>query len=533
MNVRRLLVGLAVLAATAALVSRSQCVASSATSTLNQSLPSNPATLNNLLRSENRARGLCETYLAPPLLTLDPDTLEPKPQLAAAMPEISADHLVYTWTIRADARWEDGTPVTTKDVELPYRFAMDPSCKADAVRALLQDVKSIEVVDAHTFRVTQGTPYFRALIEFGTNFRLLPAHRLADVKPADLERHEIGHQPLSYGPYRLKSWETDREIVFVRNDSYFGPKPAIDVVRFRINKDDSANLRLLRQGQIDLATLSADDWKKCAADADFGRTFQTFSYYLPQVYFFAWNCSKPLFADARVRRALSHAIRRKEIVDTVLEGHGQVGVSPFGPMDPSFAGDIQPQAFDLDAAKKLLADVGWKDSNGDGILDKDGQKFAFTMIYSPTAALHSAILTSFKSDLEKIGVVCEILPVDWNPYTARLKVRDFDACFALWAGQSADEDPSRLLRSSYAKNGQNYACYENAHVDQLLDRAKTEFDRTTRIATYHELQQILNDEQPFSFLVVPEILVAVSRRFANVKLHKIGMRTIEWTVASD
>ncbi|MBI1853496.1 MAG: hypothetical protein HYR85_24425 [Planctomycetes bacterium] len=529
----RLLAGLGLLAAIATAIARSHCVASHAGTTLNQPLPSNPPTLNNLLRVDNRARGICETCLAPPLLVLDPDSAEPRPQLAASLPEASPDHLVYTWTLRPDARWEDGTAVTTKDVELSYRLGKDPKTGASAVRALFDDVKLLEIVDARTFRVTFGAMYFRAMVEFGMNFRLLPAHVLAGVKPEDLAKHPIGHQPLSYGPYRLKSWETDREIVLVRNDTFFGPKPAIDVIRYRILKDVDAHPRLLRQGQIDWASVSADEWKRCEADTEFGRDFQLFEYSLPQSYFISWNCSKPLFADARVRRALSHAIRRQEIVDKVLAGHGQVAVGPFGPTDFACAIDLHPQAFDLDASKKLLAEVGWKDSNGDGILDKDGQDFAFTMLHSSTSSLDSAILTSFKSDLEKIGVVCEIQYLDWDSQIARFNSREFDAGLAVWPAQPVDEDPSRLLRSSYATSGQNYACYKSERVDALLDRAKTEFDRATRNATYHEVQEILNEDQPYSFLVVPQVLLAVSRRVANVKVHRLGIRTLEWTLARD
>jgi peptide/nickel transport system substrate-binding protein len=525
------LFALALVAAGTFFAFRATCTESEAT-TLNQLLSLDPPTLNNLVRSDNRSRGICEGYLMPPLLVIDPETLEPKPQLAAGMPEISADRLVYTWTLRGDASWEDGTPVTTKDVDLGFRLAKDPATTAGAARAVVDDVKSLDVVDAHTFRVTFGAPWFRAMIEFGTNFRLVPAHRLAGVEPAKLDKHPIGRQPIAYGPYRLKSWVADREIVLVRNEKWYGARPAFDVVRFRIVKDDAAYPRLLRQKQLDWATLSADDWKKCSADPDFARDFQMFEYYLPQSYFFAWNCSRPLFADARVRRALSHAIRRQEIVDTVLGGHGRPALGPFGSMDPACASDLPAPAFDLDAAKKLLAEAGWSDSNGDGILDKDGKKFEFRMLYSSSSSLYSAILTTFKGDLEKIGVVCELQSTDWNPFLQKLDARDYDASMALWNAQAADDDPSRLLRSTYANSGQNYAAFASPRVDELLDRARGEFDRTKRIALYRELQQVLNEEQPYAFLVVPEILLAVSRRFDGVKLHPVGIRPLEWTLAS-
>lgn len=499
--------------------------------TLNQPLAAEPPSLNNLLRTDRQARLICDLYLTPPLLVLDPDSLLPTPALAAALPSISEDRLVHTWTLRPDARWEDGTPVTTRDVKLTYDLARAPESGAERLRTLLSTMKSLDVVDEQTFRVTYSEPYFRDVIEMGTNFALLPAHKLKDVAAKDLAAHPIGRQPLAYGPYRLQSWSAHQEIVLVRNDTYFGPKPYLDTIRYRIVKDRDANPRLLSQGVIDWGVLSPDDWERLFKDPEFEKRNQKFSYYLPETFLIGWNCRRPLFKDPRVRLAMSHSIRREEVVNRVLGGHGHPAVSALGFNDPGYPHDLKPPAFDLDAARKLLAEAGWKDSNGDGILDREGLKFEFELQQSsPQNPVFSALLTSLKSDLEKLGIVCGIQNVDWPVFTANLKSRQFDAFFFLWISSPADDDLGRLFHSSFAEGGQNYSGYSNPEVDKLLDQAHAEFDREKRVALFHRVQEILNEEQPMSFVHHPEVLLAVSRRFGGVKAHRLGMRPIEWYV---
>src|SRR5262245_57916322 len=187
-----------------------------------QSISGKFGTLNNITRTAGSEETLCRLYLFPPLLDIDPDTLELIPLLAAARPTISADHRSYTWTLRRGVRWHrglpDGTPVevTSADYVFSWQMIRNEEVRAARARSSFDQIEDVKAIDATTFVVTTKEPLFRIELEFGYNFRLMPAH-LAAHDPAKFNEDPLGRAPVGYGPYKFEEWKGDEYVALVRN----------------------------------------------------------------------------------------------------------------------------------------------------------------------------------------------------------------------------------------------------------------------------------------------------------------------------
>ena len=500
-------------------------------------------TLNNVTRGTQPEEVMCRLFLYPPLIELEPDTLELVPLLAADHPQISADHLRYTWKLRPGVKWQrgrpDGTPVevTTADVEFSWKMLSDPKVPALSARGALSLVKSVQAVDRTTFVVEMKEPYFKTEFEFGTNFRIMPEH-LCEHDPAKFATDPLGRAPVGYGPYRLTTWREREYVELERNPEWFVADRLpyfADRLRIRFLTDVSRAPDLFEQGEVALATVNdVSRWEALKKDARWGELATFHEYYLASCIYVVWNHAHFAFSDARVRRAMTLLFPREQVRDAKYLGHAAVISGPW----PAGAAELDPLVaplpFDPEQAARLLAEAGFADRDGDGVLDRDGKTFRFELKVpaTTTPALDAGNLW-FQEKLKRVGVEMTIRRVETQQLlTVDLPKHDFEGSQVGWTGDPTEDDLFERFHSHSIDHGRNYCGYRSEECDRLIEAWRREFDRAKRLELAHQLHRRLAEDQPATFLFNPQSLVLATTKLRNVKIHRLGARWHDWWFAA-
>ena len=518
----------------------------------------NPLTSNDAGSSEVNG------YIFEGLLSRDPRTLELKPLIAESRPEISDDKLSYTFKIRKDARFQDGRPVTGEDVLFSVKAIKCPFVNAPFLRVYFNSVIDAQLVDPYTIRFFIREPYFlnesvlggvtvmprhyydRENLLHSITVRQLsqdPATLPAEVKKfADLFNRNYNRNPLGSGPYKFSHWKTGSETELTRDTDYWGngkegiDQPHVDRLRFRVVNNMDAALTRLKSGSLDfMESLQPVQVVRGTSSERFARQFKKYEYYAPTYTYIGWNNDHPIFGDKRVRQAMTYLTNRKQIVDTVLFGLGEVVDSPIYFFRPEYDKALVSYPFDPPKALALLNEAGWKDTDGDGVLDKviDGNRIPlrFEIKINAGNTVRESVALVLMDELNKHGIAASVRQLDWTIFLNDVKNHQFDAVVLGWAMSTAEPDAYQVWHSSQAANkGSNAISYKNPRVDEILEQYRQEFDPQKRIELYKEFQQILHDEQPYTFLHVRKTVSAVHRRFQGVEVFPDGLKPIDWWV---
>ncbi|MGZ8452111.1 MAG: peptide-binding protein [Candidatus Binatia bacterium] len=524
---------------------------------------SDPELLNPLTSSDAVSSDI-SGFMFEALLTRDPRTLEVKPFIAEARPEIAQDKLTYTFKIRKDARFQDGRPITGEDVLFSVKAVKCPFVNAPFLRVYFNSLVDAELLDPYTIRFVTKERYFQNESVLG-GITLLPRHHYdpanllqgVTVKalaqdPAKLppEVKRFGEQfnknynrnPLGSGPYKFNGWKTGSEVELIRDPNYWGngkegiDQPRLDRVKFRVVNNMDAALNRLKSGSIDyIEELQPVQAIRGTSSDRFNREFKKLEYYAPTYTYIGWNNNHPIFRDKRVRQAMTYLTDRKLIVKSVLFGLGEVVDSHIYLFRPEYDKSLVSYPFDRQKAVALLDEAGWKDSDGDGVRDKiiDGKKIPlrFEIKVNSGNALRKSIALVLLDELKKHGIAASVRELDWTIFLNDVKNHQFDAVVLGWQMSTTEPDAYQIWHSSQATNkGSNAISYNNSRVDQILEIYRQEFDPQKRIEIYKEFQQILHDEQPYTFLFVRKRVSAVHRRFQSVEIFPDGLRPIDWWV---
>lgn len=441
--------------------------------------------------------------------------------------EVSGDGLTITFYLRRGVKWHDGHEFTAEDVLYTYKTIINPKTPTAYAEDFLQ-VKKAEAVDRYTFRVVYGKPFAPALASWGLN--ILPAHLL---EGKDITKSELARNPIGTGPYRFGEWTPGQRVVLESFHSYFEGRPYIDRRIFRIIPDTSTMYMELKAGGLDMMSLTPVQFKRQTNSSEFLQRFNKFTYPVPSYTYLGYNLKNPLFSDKRVRQAITCAISKDELVQGVLFGLGQAGHTPFQPGTWANNPDLKPFPYDPQRAEKLLAAVGWSKRSSDGLLMKDGKPFRFTILTNQgnEQRIKTAQIVQYR--LKKIGIEVNIRVLEWaSLLTNYIDTRNFDVVLMGW-NISQDPDQYDIWHSS--KTGAkelNFISYKNPEVDRLLEEGRGVFDKEKRRSCYFRMQEILADEQPYTFLYVPAALPVISARFRGIEPAPagIGHNFIKWYV---
>lgn len=490
-------------------------------------LPAEMENLNPFTLTDVQAQTIC-SLVAEGMLERDNATLELKPRLAESW-EIAPDKMTYTFHLRKDAVFSDGKPVTAQDVKFSFDTLMNPATNAPSLRNYYQDVQSCEVLDYLSVRFVCNKTYFKHLAILG-ELPVLPKHVYGT---GDFNQHPNNRHPVGSGPYVFERWDTGQQVVLVRNEHYWGIKPHIKKLVFKIiTNSDAAFQELQRHGldTMDPLSMTEELWTTRAATPEFEAQFNKFLYTDAGYRYIGWNMRRAKFQDKRVRQAFTMLLNRELILRELMHGLGEVCSGPFFIDVPENDKNIKPWPFDPERAKKLLDEAGWKDTDGDGVRDRDGVPLQFELMFTSGVTIHEQVATIFQEELAAAGVKMDIRQLEFASLLQSVYEHSFDAIMMAW-GSSPDPDPYQIFHSSQSvERGSNHVGYSNPEADKIMEEARLEFDHQKRIEMYHRFHAIVHDEQPYTFLFFRKAKVAVDKRFQNLKVYPYGMDFREWWV---
>ena len=464
---------------------------------------------NELNAADSDALQVIQHMLFMSLTTLD-ENLQFAPQLASSW-EFSAGDTLLTFRLRKDVKWTDGVPITARDVLFTYQLAIDTTVAYPAASRFDQTAK-VEALDDHTVRFHFKHAYPDAL--FDTQMPILPKHLLEKIPREKIAACEFNRKPVGNGPFKFVEWQANQRVVFEANPEHALGRPKLDRVVFQIIPEQTVLLTSLVTGAIDVVpALPPLSFKQIAADT----SLQKLRYAGRNYAFIAWNNARPLFTK-RVRQALTQAINKQEIIDTLLEGLARPAVGPLLPFAWAYDQNLRDVPFDPAAAQNLLQQEGWRDSNGDGVLDKQGRKLELTLKTNADNQLRRDIAVMAQAQLKKIGVRAKVEAVEWNLLLQQVfEQRDFDGFISAWDADFA-VNPTPLWHSAEIANGYNIVSYHNARVDSLLEQARALADRRLAQPLWNEFQKRIVEDCPYTFLFTQERLAAVNHRVQGVKM---------------
>lgn len=506
------------------------------------------------------------------LTTVDWETLETIPVLAESLPKLSKDKLSYEVSIRKDARFADGTPVTAADFILYLKALKNPYIvNAAPSRGYYSRVDRAELIDndPYRLRVVMTEPYYLGNQWIG-GLIALPKHiwdpngltdrmtfdelnandpngNLAITEFADwFQDPEKGRSNvflMGSGPYAFESWRRNDRVELVRNDNYWNKSNP----KFGRAIPERITWVIVNDFRAAFASLLSDDLDfmpnvEKAMLAEVGKATATtgirmVSYEFPTYTYVGWNESNNLFEDARVRLALSHAVNREAIIRDVYAGFAVPVQSPILRRRPEHDSTLPIIGFDLEKARALLHEAGWRDSDGDGILDKtingDQVDFRFELMVNTGNQRRARMATIIAEDLKSIGIDATVRSIDWALFLGRTRDGDYDAFIGGWAMDVSEGDMYEIWHSKSAEHGgSNHIRFRNARVDKLIEMIRREFDFKKRWQYYREIQQIIHKEQPYTFLVTERMTGAISRHVKSYAFYapRPGYNPAWWAI---
>ena len=458
----------------------------------------------------------------------EPSNLIPYLASDSASQEVAA--LLYTAPLEYDKDWnivklaaesweveEDGTFMRFKLRE-GLKFMVNPSTPT-AYAADFLNIAEYKQTGPLSFEVRYDAPYARSAITW--MHPILPKHILEGQNIASTP---FARNPVGAGPFKLKSWETGSRVVLEANDLYFKGRPYKDEVVYRIIPDLTTIFLEAKAGKIDFLGLTPQQYLRQTSGPDWDKNWKKYKYLAPGYTFLGFNLTSPLFADERVRQALSYAVNRESVIKGALMGMGEPTIGPYKPGTWVYNTAITPYAYDPERAKALLAEAGWTPGEDGVLVNSDGRRFSFTILVNQGNEERVKVATIIQREFQAVGVECSIRTVEWAAFLKEFVNKgNYDALILAW---NILDDPDIFdvwHSSAISENGLNFVHYANSEVDALLEKARITVDRAERKVLYDRFQEILHKEQPYLFLYVPYSLPMVQARFRGIEPAPAGI----------
>ncbi len=464
--------------------------------------------------------------------------------------------LVYH--LRGDARWSDGTPITAHDIKLSYQLYDHPKVASVRksklnflihVNGRVDFDKAIGTPDDTTIIFNFNSAYQKNLLIESTQLGFVPRSVFETMDPEKVRTANFNMNPVTGKHFTLLKWARKQEIVLQKNADWKIPHAAyLDQIVFRIIPEMTTRIVELKTGNLDIVEgLSPDDAHDIQKHNPNLRiekqSFRRFEYVgWSNVDIQAYQKSKhktiqphPLFGDKRVRRALTLAIHRDDLIQSWLGEYGQAAV---GAISPAFSwaynDSIHPLPYDLRGAKQWLTEAGWTDHDGDGILDRDGKKFEFMLTTNGANPRREFAALKIQSDLKKAGIVCHVQLLENNAFNGGLKNKEFDA-FITGMTTAMTPDLEAQFGSDLEKNLFNAESYQSAAADSLLRLAATKTDRAEEGSVYKALQALIYEDQPVTFLYWYDNIVGINNRLqgTHVDILTPYHRYYDWYMTAE
>jgi peptide/nickel transport system substrate-binding protein len=484
--------------------------------TLIRRLQGDVSTLNPLLIN-SRYEHYVAFYLFTPLLQFDINLLPTTAGSLTDKYEVSADGREYTFHLNPHATFSDGTPVKAGDVLFTLRKIADPKSEAANLAGQFEklDLAKTRVVDDKTIVIAFTQTLAPQLSYFGF-LRVIPEHVYSqgDFKTAFV------NTAVGAGPYRLVRRVPGKEILLERRADFWGVKPHLQNILFKIITDDDTSWNAAKRGDIDETSIGSDVWTMERNRPELQKMLDFRRFYMLNYNYIAWNGRDPLLADKRLRRALAMCVDLQSLINNLYHGTARAMNGPFTPDQWSYNPDVPVIQFNPEEAKRELNELGWKDSDGDGILDKNGKPLRLELFFVGGNMASNPFAQLYQSDLKKIGVDLKITAYDPSAFLERVLNGNYQSAYLSW-DLDPDPDPFALYHSSqFPPHGQNFVFYSNPAADALMDQGRSELNHSKRVAIYRQFHALLADDQPYTWTIQVSNKAALNKRVHNVRESK-------------
>jgi peptide/nickel transport system substrate-binding protein len=451
--------------------------------------------------------------------------------------QTSKDGLVDKVVMRDDLTWSDGHPITAHDVAFSFKLIMTDAVPIPSMRSSVDELKWVEAYDDHTLVYFHKQPSPTNI--WNVNFQVVPKHIFEKSAAEDptlrtsAYHRNLELHPISGGEYEVVRWNRGQDIILKRREGYYmhngkqvRDKPNFAQMRFRIIEDANTRLLALKSGDIEEGELETEQWQTQTNGDDYYRDNTKVVGPEWLYMYIGWNMDTkkvPFFGDQRVRQAMAYAFNEKQMLNDLCYGLYTQCTGIFHPdawMYPK--GGVEAIHQNLDKAEDLLDQAGWVDSDSDGVRDKEinGKKvkFEFTLIVSNKPD-RIAICNLFRENLESIGVLCNVRPLEAAVFQERIFKKNFEAEMAGWGSGT---DPSLEKNIFGTGEARNFGSYSNPKVDELLKQGLKEFDHQKRAEIYGQIHKIIYDDQPYLFLYNRNSLYGFSKKLRGYRFSPRG-----------
>lgn len=479
-----------------------------------------------------------------------------------------------TYYLRDDVKWSDGTPFTSRDVEFTYALLNSPFVDGDSIRTYYSDLVECTPLGPLAVRLRYRQQYFKSA-EFSNEMTLYmaPMHffenlfqaqgralTLDALSPAEetakkqisVRGQEFGkffntderynRKPLGVGPYIVDKWERGDRVELVRNPNFWEPSRAghVDRIIFKFIIDQPSALAAMKAGEIDFFYDMSpeqyfEDWP--TLDKETQDSYVRASWYTPRFSYIGWNQLSPLFQDRRVRIALTMLFNRQDFIEKKLHGAATLVSGTQFVFGPGYDHEVLPIAYDPEAARELLTDAGWIDSDNDGTLDRNGEKFQVQLRMPKGKPVNEQLAEILQKNLKSVGIDLQIQTMEWASFIDKLRAKECDIFMLSWT-LPTESDPFQIWHGSEAareKRGSNVVSFKNPQADELIELMRVTLDEKKRFRIHQSFHRLLDSEQPYSFLWMSKEFGAYHKRFRNVKWYRLrpGFDLAEWYVPKE
>jgi len=427
----------------------------------------------------------------------------------------SSDGLVYDFRLDPTAKWEDGSPVTSRDVAYTIERVRDPKVPVGNWRPGFEDVAAVETPDASTVIVRFSHADAQRLFAFTLPIVSADAY----TRPAEVDRKPVGS-----GPYRLESWSVNQALTLRRREDVPASAYPFAKIVFRTIPSAAVWFQAGTRGDLDEFIVTRDQIPVAQKSADFlakNRLVRVPQFLTVTVVF---NCRNPILADARVRRGLTMAWPRADTARRLYQPEGATLLSgPYPPGLPENAGDVTPPPYDPQASARLFDAAGLK-AGPDGFRQRGGKRASFELLYATSSVIYRNIAEILRDSYSKVGVELVLRPLDWAAYTQRFGAGEYD--LAPYANTLLP--PKIDLKNAYHShhvppNGLNTGYYKNPEADRLMEAADREMDEPKRIELYRQLHRLLAADPPADFLWDADQYWGISKALQGVETSSLGL----------
>lgn len=488
-----------------------------------------PPTLNPLI-AQDIYGVIVQAKIIESLGTKDYDTLKVVPLLARSW-KIAPDGLSAVVQLRDGVKFSDGEPFTADDVVFSYNVQMDPEVTDGREREYLKWVAGVQKLGPLTVKVTLKK--FYEAFDRAMEMPILPEHLYKGLSKSEI-RQSVA-LCMGTGPYRLqdpRKYSPGEPIVLVRNERYWGEPGPWGRVVYRVIEKESTEMVAFRNREIDFMSPVPEQHLQMLKDANLTATKQHIEYDSARLgySYIGWNerrNGKPtIFADRRVRQAMTMLIDRERLLKELYHGLGTVATGPFSKLSDQYDPSVKEWPYDPARAVTLLKEAGFTRDSAGVLHTPDGKAFEPELTYPAGSDFVEKVVIFIRDNLAKAGINLRLRAQKWPLLVASLNNRDYDAITLRWSG-GLETDIEQMFATRSIKDGDNTNSYSNPALDKLIDEAHVTLDRDARMKLWQACHRILHDDQPYTFLMRSYAIGWFDKRIHNIqKLPKIGLNSV-------